>query len=99
MHAGARRADAPLEAGVCVRVPAVKGLCNPRRVKPVLRRSTPKRGASRIMTLVFAALALSGCGGSINYDYGKEFDPRKHEDVIGPAVGLTINVWQNGDLS
>ena len=56
-------------------------------------------GASRVMTLVVVALSLSGCAGNINYDYGKEFDPRKHEYVIGPADGLTINVWQNGDLS
>lgn len=49
--------------------------------------------------LFAVAIATFGCSGTINYDYSKEFDPRQHEYVIGPADGLTINVWQNGDLS
>ncbi|NUP08884.1 MAG: polysaccharide transporter [Polyangiaceae bacterium] len=59
-------------------------------------RSRIARGVAG--ALVVVALS-SGCSSYINYDYGKEFDPRKHEYVIGPADGLTINVWQNGDLS
>jgi polysaccharide export outer membrane protein len=43
---------------------------------------------------------LGGCKSSLpKYDYTQEYDPRKHEYVIGPADGLTINVWRNGDLS
>lgn len=45
------------------------------------------------------ASSLSACGGSIKYDYAKEYDPRKHEYVIGASDGLVINVWQNQDLS
>lgn len=45
-------------------------------------------------------LFLGGCKSSLpKYDYTQEYDPRKHEYVIGPADGLTINVWRNGDLS
>ncbi len=53
----------------------------------------------RLPALILAALLSSACASSINYDYTKEFDPRQHEYVIGPADGLTINVWQNQDLS
>jgi polysaccharide export outer membrane protein len=66
----------------------------------------PSVTAHRLLTfakllLVVCPLGSSavGCSSTINYDYSKEFDPRKHEYVIGPADGLTINVWQNGDLS
>ncbi len=55
-----------------------------------------KRTKSFVLTL---CLALSACGGSIQYDYAKEYDPRKNEYVIGAADGLNINVWQNADLS
>ncbi|MBK6512694.1 MAG: polysaccharide biosynthesis/export family protein [Polyangiaceae bacterium] len=53
---------------------------------------------------LFGALAVvtllgTGCSKYVNYDYTKEFDPRQHEYVLGPADGLSINVWQNGDLS
>ncbi len=45
-------------------------------------------------------LSLVGCTPTMpKYDYTQEYDPRKHEYVIGPADGLTINVWRNGDLS
>jgi polysaccharide export outer membrane protein len=49
-----------------------------------------------------AAVALAaalGCGGTIDYDYTQEPDPRKREFVIGPADGLRVTVWKNGDLS
>ena len=58
--------------------------------------SPVKRTKSFVLTL---CLALSACGGSIQYDYAKEYDPRKNEYVIGAADGLNINVWQNPDLS
>lgn len=52
------------------------------------------------LVLSWLALALVGCGSThYNYEYAKELDPRQHEYVIGPADMLTINVWQNNDLS
>lgn len=55
-----------------------------------------KAGSSLLAVLLF----LGGCSSSLpKYDYTQEYDPRKHEYVIGPADGLTINVWRNGDLS
>lgn len=59
------------------------------------------RGVRRLHHALFLALCLSvsACGGSIKYDYSKEYDPRKHEYVIGASDGLVINVWQNQDLS
>lgn len=65
----------------------MKTLCHPPRVN-----------AARILLLA-SFLALSSCTAHINYDYSKEFDPRQHEYIIGAADGLTINVWQNPDLS
>lgn len=45
-------------------------------------------------------LSAVSCGASSpKYDYTKEFDPRKHEYVIGSGDRLQITVWQNGDLS
>lgn len=64
---------------------------------------------ARPRTLVFAAaLALSallsvatGCGPSIyeSYEYGKEWDPRKHEYIIGVTDNVKITVYHTGDLS
>lgn len=47
------------------------------------------------------ALTLPACGPSIydSYDYGKEYDPRRHEYVIGVADVVTITVYRNPDLS
>ncbi len=45
------------------------------------------------------ALLLAGCGGTINYDYAHEPDPRKTEYVIGVADQLKIQVWKNPELS
>lgn len=54
---------------------------------------------SRVVALV-SLLALSpGCGGSFNYDYKKEPDPRRNEYVIGPLDHLSIVVWKNQELS
>lgn len=55
------------------------------------------RTAVRALPLCLAL--ATACGGSIKYDYAKEYDPRQHEYVIGAADVLQINVWQNGDLS
>jgi polysaccharide export outer membrane protein len=55
--------------------------------------------AVRISILCALVLGSAACGSSINYDYSKEFDPRQHEYVIGPADGLNINVWKDPDLS
>jgi polysaccharide export outer membrane protein len=53
----------------------------------------------RLEAFIALAALVVGCSSSPKYDYGKEYDPRKHEYVIGAADGLTINVWQNADLS
>lgn len=47
------------------------------------------------------ALPLAGCGPSIyeRYDYGKEYDPRKHEYIIGVADVLNVTVYHMPDLS
>jgi len=46
-------------------------------------------------------LCLAGCGPAIydTYDYSKEFDPRKHEYVIGVADQISISVYRAPDLS
>ena len=53
--------------------------------------------------LLLLALLVAGCGGpTIVYDpanYAKEYDPRKHEYIIGVSDGLQITVWRNPDLS
>jgi polysaccharide export outer membrane protein len=53
---------------------------------------------------LFAGLALAGatgCGPSIyeTYDYGKEYDPRKHEYIIGVSDLVNISVYHTPDLS
>ena len=52
---------------------------------------------------IVSLIGAMGCGGTtIVYDpsnYAKEFDPRKHEYVIGISDELVVNVWRNGDLS
>lgn len=56
--------------------------------------------AVRALCLAILVAVSTGCGsGPINYDYSKEFDPRKHEYIVGPSDSLTVNVWRNGDLS
>ncbi|HTJ82286.1 MAG TPA: polysaccharide biosynthesis/export family protein [Polyangiaceae bacterium] len=59
-----------------------------------------RQAHSFVLAVSLAASALVGCGSTYHdYDYAKEYDPRKHEYVIGPADTLQINVWQNNDLS
>jgi len=45
---------------------------------------------------------VSACGGelpSTNYPFAKEYDPRKHEYVIGVSDELRVTVWKMPDLS
>jgi polysaccharide export outer membrane protein len=60
------------------------------------------------LTLALSAPALclatglaTGCGPSIydTYEYGKEWDPRKHEYIVGVADVVKITVYHAGDLS
>lgn len=51
--------------------------------------------------LALAALSPA-CGPTYVYDpanYAKEYDPRKHEYVIGVGDQLRVNVWRMPDLS
>jgi polysaccharide biosynthesis/export protein len=54
-------------------------------------------------TVVLALAALStGCAPMYVYNpanYAKEYDPRKHEYVIGVGDSLQVNVWRMADLS
>lgn len=48
------------------------------------------------------ALLVSACAGelpSTNYPHSKEYDPRKHEYVIGIADELRVEVWKMPDLT
>ncbi len=51
--------------------------------------------------LLVLALGIAGCGPSIyeTYDYGKEYDPRKHEYIIGVSDVVKINVYHTAELS
>src|SRR5262249_17759688 len=45
---------------------------------------------------------LAACSGelpSANYPFEKEYDPRKHEFVIGTSDELRVTVWKMPDLS
>jgi polysaccharide biosynthesis/export protein len=55
----------------------------------------------KVGSIALIALALSGCGPSIyaTYDYSKEYDPRRHEYVIGVSDQLSISVYRAPDLS
>lgn len=59
-------------------------------------------GLALAVTLAGAlAGGATGCGPSVylTYDYGKEYDPRKHEYVIGVSDSITITVYHTPDLS
>lgn len=58
-------------------------------------------GAISRAMLLAAALSGAGCGPSIyeRYDYGKEYDPRRHEYIIGVSDVLQISVYHMPDLS
>ena len=50
--------------------------------------------------LALLALSTAACAHShVNWDYSKEYDPRKHEYVIGAGDQLQINVWGTPELS
>ena len=53
------------------------------------------------LSALLLALSVSACGPSIyeSYNYAKEYDPRRHEYVIGVADVVTITVYRNPDLS
>ncbi len=67
---------------------------------------SPQRKTA-LFEALFAALALVlgtvtiGCGPSIyeTYDYGKEYDPRRHEYVIGVADTVQVSVYHAPELS
>jgi polysaccharide export outer membrane protein len=56
-----------------------------------------------LTTLVAPAALIGGvgCGPSIydTYEYGKEWDPRKHEYIIGVSDVVRINVYHTSELS
>jgi polysaccharide export outer membrane protein len=50
--------------------------------------------------LVILVIVLGGCPYTVpKYDYAKEPDPRNKELVLGVGDAITINVWENKDLS
>lgn len=55
----------------------------------------------KVGSAALIALALWGCGPSIyeTYNYSKEYDPRKHEIVIGVSDQLSIGVYHAPELS
>jgi polysaccharide export outer membrane protein len=56
----------------------------------------------RMLAVAVAVSALgAGCGPAIydTYDYGKEYDPRKHEYIVGVGDSMTITVYHTPDLS
>jgi polysaccharide biosynthesis/export protein len=64
------------------------------------REITVKKVVPALLVLL-TSLALHGCGPSIyeTYAYGKEYDPRKHEYVIGVTDVVSIQVYKSPDLS
>jgi polysaccharide export outer membrane protein len=61
------------------------------------------RSSRSIYPLLFSVLAplLSACGPlpSADWPYEKEYDPRKHEFVVGVSDELKVTVWKMPDLS
>lgn len=55
----------------------------------------------KVVSAWILALPLVGCGPSIyeRYDYAKEYDPRKHEYIVGVSDQITISVYHAPDLS
>lgn len=50
--------------------------------------------------LVILVIVLGACPYTVpKYDYAKEPDPRNKELVLGVGDAITINVWENKDLS
>ncbi|MEP7125367.1 MAG: polysaccharide biosynthesis/export family protein [Byssovorax sp.] len=65
-----------------------------------LREITVKKVVPALL-LLLGSLTQSACGPSIyeTYAYGKEYDPRKHEYVIGVTDIISIQVYKSADLS
>jgi len=65
-----------------------------------LREITVKKVVPALL-LLLGSLAQSACGAGIyeTYAYGKEYDPRKHEYVIGVTDIISIQVYKSPDLS
>ena len=55
----------------------------------------------KVVPMLLFSLALAGCGPSIydTYAYGKEYDPRKHEYLVGVTDVISIQVYKSQDLS
>ncbi len=53
------------------------------------------------LLLSLMSVTLLGCAPSVyeTYAYGKEYDPRKHEYVIGVTDVISIQVYKSPDLS
>jgi polysaccharide biosynthesis/export protein len=66
-----------------------------------LRRQGGEGSVKKVGSSALIALALLGCGPSIyeTYNYSKEYDPRKHEYVIGVSDQIGISVYRAPDLS
>jgi polysaccharide export outer membrane protein len=60
----------------------------------------PPSPLRRLLGATFLALSLAGCAGADydHYAYGLEYDPRKHEYVIGVADALQISVFHTTDI-
>lgn len=57
--------------------------------------------SARSTKLVLAAALTASCGPSIyeTYAYDKEWDPRKHEYIVGVADAVKISVYRTQELS
>jgi polysaccharide export outer membrane protein len=65
------------------------------------RREITVKKVVPALLLLLGSLAQIGCGPAIydTYAYGKEYDPRKHEYVIGVTDVISIQVYKSPDLS
>lgn len=64
------------------------------------RRNEHERVAWWAAAVLVLAALLAGCGAGMydTYAYGNEYDPRKHEYVIGPADVLQITAFHTTDI-
>src|SRR5688572_19274327 len=66
---------------------------------------TGRMRSFRCIRLAFSLLLatlLPACGGALpsdSYPHQKEYDPRKHEYVVGVADELRVSVWKMPDLT